>query len=160
VLNELKREGVFCEYAIGGAMAALFYCEPMFTQDLDVFILFSEPTEGKIISLEPIYDTLRKRGYRNKREYIEIEGIPVQFLPAAGALLEEALREANIKRYEGMLTRVMRPEHLIAIALQTGRAKDRTRVSLLMEQSKLDIGYLYSILKRYGLKEKFNEWMV
>lgn len=158
VLNDLKRDGVISEYAIGGAIAALFYTEPSFTQDLDVFILFPEPEEGHLITLKPIYDALRKRGYNEQREFVEIEGVPVQFLPASGALLEEALIEAYNKRYEGTPTRVMRPEHLIAIALRTGRAKDRARVSLLMEQAPMVNEYLDSVIERYNLKDEFEKW--
>ena len=44
VLNEMKTEGVILDYALGGAVAALFYIEPIETHDLDVFI--SLPTEG------------------------------------------------------------------------------------------------------------------
>ena len=32
----------------------------------------------------------------------------------------------------------MKPEHLIAICLQTGRAKDRERVRLLREEAAID----------------------
>ncbi len=158
VLNELKREGIISEYAIGGAIAALFFTEPSFTQDLDVFVKFPEPEKGHLITLKPIYDALRERGYREQRDFIEVEGIPVQFLPASGALLEEALREAYNKRYEDTPTRVMRPEHLIAIALQTGRAKDKARVCLLMEQARMDNDYLRSVLERYKLEKEFAKW--
>jgi hypothetical protein len=39
VLNELERSGVFTRYAIGGAMGATFYVEPLLTFDLDVFVV-------------------------------------------------------------------------------------------------------------------------
>ena len=157
VLNDLKREGVFEEYAIGGAIAALFYIEPFFTQDLDVFVLFPEPEEGHLITLKPIYDALRERGYSEEGEFMKVEGTLVQFLPASGALLDEALKEAYPKRYEGISTRVIRPEHLIALALM-GLPKHKARVSLLNEQARMVNEYLDSILERYGLKEDFEKW--
>ena len=159
VLNDLKRDGVITEYAIGGAIAALFYAEPSFTQDLDIFVIFPEPEKDCLITLKPIYEALRDRGYCESREFIDIEGVLAQFLPASGALLEEALKEAYNKRYKGTPTRVMRPEHLIAIAVETGRAKDRARVSLLMEQAGIEESYLKSMLKRYNLEGKFARWM-
>ena len=61
VLNELEREGVFSRYAIGGAMAATFYTEPVLTSDLDVFVLLRAGGTG-LISLAPIYQALRARG--------------------------------------------------------------------------------------------------
>ncbi len=37
VLNELEQAGVMSRYAIGWAMTATFYVEPLLTFDLDVF---------------------------------------------------------------------------------------------------------------------------
>src|SRR2546427_8287374 len=94
---------------------------------------------------------LRARGYHEEKECVNIEGVPVQFLPAYNALLEEALAEARETRYEATPTRVLRAEHLLAIALQTGRDKDRERVRLLREQASLDQKYLAAVLARHGL---------
>lgn len=82
---------------------------------------------------------------------MNIEGIPVQFLPAYNALLKEALAQATTIAYGSTTTRVLRPEHLLAIALQTGRAKDRERVRLLLEQADLDRTLLDGILTRHAL---------
>ena len=81
VLNELEKEGVFSRYAIGGAMAATFYVEPLLTFDLDVFVLLQPPESG-LLSLTPIYDALRSRGYAEEADCVLMEGVPVQFLPA------------------------------------------------------------------------------
>src|SRR5438105_7172756 len=94
ILNELEREGVFSRYAIGGAMAATFYTEPVLTLDLDIFVAVSPRATG-LISLEPIYQALRGRGYIEEEACIVIEGVPVQFLPAYNPLIEEALAEAR-----------------------------------------------------------------
>lgn len=157
VLNELEREGVFARHAIGGAMAATFYAEPTLTFDLDVFV-FLQPASGALLSLTPIYDALRSRGYKEERECVLIEGVPVQFLPAFNALLEEALREAKDVMYEDAPTRVLRAEHLVAICLQTGREKDRDRVRLLRAQAELDHQLLRHVLERYDLTEKWRAW--
>jgi hypothetical protein len=85
---------------------------------------------------------------------VNIEGIPVQFLPAHNDLLVEALTEAREVFYEQTPTRVMRAEHLVAVALQTGRDKDRERVRLLREQAGLDRDYLAAILTRHRLEGK------
>ncbi len=124
VLNELEHAGVIERYAIGGAMGATFYVEPLLTFDLDVFVILPQSAAG-LLSLAPLYEALRARGYTEEGECVLIEGIPVQFLPAYNALLDEALREARTTSYEEALTRVVRAEHLIAICLQTGRDKDR-----------------------------------
>ncbi len=157
VLNELEREGVFTRYAIGGAMAATFYTEPVLTFDLDVFVLLQSSATG-LVSLAPIYDALRTRGYKEEQECILIEGVPVQFLPAYNALIEEALAQAREIDYEGVPARVVRAEHLIAICLQTGRAKDRARVAMLREQAHLDHELLADILNRHQLEDKWKLW--
>jgi len=159
VLNELEREGVFTRYAIGGAMAATFYTEPVLTFDLDVFVLLQSSATG-LVSLAPIYDALRTRGYKEEQECILIEGVPVQFLPAYNALIEEALAQAREIDYEGVPARVVRAEHLIAICLQTGRAKDRARVAMLREQAHLDHELLADILNRHQLEETWKLWVM
>jgi len=157
VLNELEKEGVFARYAIGGAMGATFYTEPFLTFDLDVFVVLPR-TPGGLLTLTPIYEALRARGYREENECVLIEGVPVQFLPAYNALVEEALNEAQETMYEDMRTWVLRSEHLVAIALQTGRSKDRDRVRILREQAKLDMNLLAKVLSRHQLEEKWKLW--
>jgi hypothetical protein len=157
ILNELEREGAFSRYAIGGAMAATFYTEPVLTFDLDVFVVLS-PETGQLISLAPVYEALRARGYGEEKEAVMIEGVPVQFLPAYNALVEEALGQAREIDYDGVPARVVRAEHLIAVALQTGRSKDRARVAMLREQASLDLNLLADILKRHQLEEKWKLW--
>src|SRR6266404_7954671 len=107
MLNELEKQGVISRYAIGGAMAATFYTEPFLTFDLDVFVVLPQ-TPGGLLTLAPLYDALRARGYsEQENECIMIEGVPVQFLPAYNALVEEALNEAQEIMYGDMRTRVL-----------------------------------------------------
>ena len=158
VLNELERDGVFTRYAIGGAMAATFYTEPFLTFDLDVFVVMPQTTGG-LLTLAPLYDALRARGYsEQENECIMIEGVPVQFLPAYNALLEEALNDAQEIMYEDVPARVLRSEHLLAICLQTGRSKDRERARILREQAKLDQNFLAEVLSRHQLEGKWKLW--
>ncbi len=92
-------------------MAATFYTEPVLTFDLDVFVLLSAST-GKLVSLAPIYEALRARGYGEEKETVVIEGVPVQFLPAYNALIEETVAQAREIDYEGVPARVAQAEHL------------------------------------------------
>lgn len=157
VLNELEREGHFSRYAIGGAMGAIFYTEPFLTFDLDVFVVLPS-THGGLLTLAPIYDALRARGYADENECVTIEGVPVQFLPAYNALVEEALNHAQETFYEDVPIRVVRIEYLIAIALQTGRNKDRERVRILREQANPAMDILADILNRHELEERWTQW--
>ena len=157
VLNELERAGVVGRYAIGGPMAATFYTEPLLTFDLDVFMVLPQ-TPGGAVTLSSLYDALRARGFTEEGECVNVEGVPVQFLPVYSPLLEEALAQARETTYETTPTRVLRAEHLLAIALQTGREKDRHRVRLQLEQAAIDTQYLSGVVSRHGLQSKWNQW--
>jgi hypothetical protein len=157
VLNDLVLNGVLRRYAIGGAMGATFYVEPVLTFDLDILVILPKTVSG-LLTLEPLYEALRNRGYTEEGECVNIEGVPVQFLPAYNDLLVEALAEAREILYEQTLTRVLRAEHLVAVALQTGRDKDRERVRLLREHGNLDRDYLTKVLERHGLEDKWKPW--
>src|SRR2546425_5474909 len=157
VLNELEREGVFRRYAIGGAVGAIFYMEPFLTYDLDIFVLLPI-TAGGLVTLGPVYDALRRRGYSEEGEWVNIEGVPVQFLPAYNALVEEALTEAAETTYETTPTRVLCAEHLAAIMLQTGRDKDRQRFTTFLVQAELDRARLDAIVQRHQLQTRWKQW--
>ena len=62
ILNELEREGVLGRYAIGGAMGATFYVEPLLTFDLDVFVVLPQTGDG-LLTLAPLYEALRQHGF-------------------------------------------------------------------------------------------------
>jgi hypothetical protein len=70
-------------YAIGGAMGATFYVEPLLTFDLDIIVLLPQMNSG-LLTLAPLYEALRAKGYMEEEECVLIEGVPVQFLPAYG----------------------------------------------------------------------------
>lgn len=157
VLNQLERDGVLGRYAIGGAMGATFYVEPLLTFDLDIFVVLPQTSGG--LTLSPLYSELRLHGYSEEGECVNIEGTPVQFLPAYNPLLEEALRDAREILYEQTPTRVLRAEHLLAICLQTGREKDRERVRIFREQAELDQTFLAEVLARHHLESRWQLWM-
>jgi len=157
LLNDLERDGVLTRYAIGGAMGATFYTEPVLTFDLDIFVVLPR-TPGGLLTLSSLYEALRARGYTEENDCVLIEGVPVQFLPAYNSLVEEALNQAREIMYEDVPARVLRSEHLLAICLQTGRDKDRERVRILREQAQLDTNFLADILKRHQLEEKWKLW--
>jgi hypothetical protein len=154
VLNALKREGFILDYALGGAVAALFYMEPIETHDLDVFISLPE-TEGPLLSLDGVYRYLTERGYVADEEHVVIEGVPVQFLVASSPLGEEAMSYAGTMDYGAEKVRVMKPEHLVAIMVELNRPKDRIRLSLFLEQAPVTLDRVESILAQHGLEKKW-----
>lgn len=156
VINRMVKNGVIKEYAIGGAVAAIYYLEPFDTADLDVFVQVQ--TMGSVVMiLAPIYQYLTERGYKPKGEFIYIEGLPVQFLPVFNPLTEEALEKAQPIRYARTTTRIMRAEHLVAIMLDTGRPKDYLRISMFLEQGAVDMRRLNAVLRRHRLLKKWQE---
>ena len=155
VINEIARQGIIKAYAIGGGIAATYYIEPVLTYDLDIF--FIPATEG-IDVLAPIYAYAKKAGYKTKAEMILIEGIPVQFIPTYNDLVRTAVENAVSLKYRNLEARVVSPEYLIVISLQTGRAKDRERVIRLLDEAAIDHTVLARILKTFGLAEKFKKF--
>lgn len=156
VINQLVKDGVIEAYAIGGAIAAIYYLEPFDTADLDVFVRLNA-TGSDLMILAPIYEYLTERGYKAKGESIYLEGLPVQFLPVFNPLTEEAVAKAQTIKYARLTTRIMRPEHLVAIMLDTGRPKDYLRISMFLEQGAVKLRALNAVLQRHGLTKKWKD---
>ena len=99
----------------------------------------------------PISDSLKARGGPVKDEHIVIGGWPVQFLLSGDDLEREAVAQALATTVEGVSTRVLSAEHLVAIALRTGRSKDHIRILQFIEQTAVNREKLQSVLERHGL---------
>ena len=155
LLNEMVREGELSNYAIGGAIAAVFYVRPFATQDVDVFVTMQTGPTGLVTKI-PGWDYLKERGYTEIRdEGIMVEGWPVQFLPVSSPLQEEAFLNATIIDTAGEPVRVILAEHLVALMLQSGRLKDVVRVQMFLEQDAVDQEVLLDIIKRHGLEKQW-----
>jgi len=158
IINQMLKQKLFKKYAIGGGIGAIFYIEPVTTFDLDIFIIMKEKKENTILLLTPIYDWLKKNGYKFKNEQIVIEGIPVQFIPSYNKLVKEAVENSKETEYNNVNTYVISKEYLIAIMLQTNRQKDRERMIKFMEQADVSDEILDSILKRHNLIKALKEF--
>jgi hypothetical protein len=158
VINQMQADGVISQYAIGGAVGATFYLEPAATLDIDIFASFQKVPGGSLISLDPIYNYLKTRGCLLEKEHVVIEGWQVQFLPPSDALDEEALAQAIETSVDEIKTRVMTAEHLAAIALRTGRPKDKIRIAQFVDAGVLDENKLDEILARHGLLAKWRQF--
>src|SRR6266481_5310232 len=133
-LNRIKAEGIVDDYAIGGAMALLFWAEPVPTYDLDV-LAFLPDAGTPLVSLDPIYRWAGANGYPLSEEHLIIEGVPTQIVPSPSPLADEAIQSAETLDYEGVPVRVVRPEYLIALYLAPGAGsrKRRERAASLLE---------------------------
>lgn len=159
VLEELVREGLIKGYAIGGATAAGFHGEPLATRDVDVFV-FLEPASGSmLVTLESLYKRLAHMGFFEfDQEALIIHNLPVQFLTASTGLETEAVEQAVSVEWKDGRMRVMRPEHLAAIAISVGRPKDRARVVYLLALPGFDRTSFSDILTRHALHENWQVW--
>ena len=152
IIKEIKEKKVFKDFSIGGGIAALYYTEPILTYDLDIFFI---PIEESIDILAPIYRYLKEKGFKTKGEHVLIEGVPVQFIPVYNDLVKEAVQNSNEVKYGKIKTKVLGLEYLTAVMLQTYRPKDRERLVKTFEEAKIDLKLLKTILKKYGLYDKY-----
>jgi hypothetical protein len=157
-VNQMKADGVITNYAIGGAVGATFYLEPVSTLDVDIFVEVHTEPGSSIISLDPIFSYLRERGCKMEGEYVVLTGWPVQFLPPTGPLIEEALASAVEVDVQGIPARVFTAEHLGAIALQTGRAKDKARLLQFIEARALDSSKFEKLMQRHQLTDRWRQF--
>lgn len=153
----MYQKGILKDYAIGGAIATIYYTEPFATKDIDIF--FIPPEKEKLILLTPFYDFLLKKGYKTYKEYIIIEDTPIQFIPVTDKLEEEAVENAILVNYKNIDIKILRPEYLIAIFLKVYRPKDREKLIKLLDQAKINKKLLLDILKRHKLNKKFNDFI-
>lgn len=151
-IGRMKADGVVKEYALGGAMALVFWTEPVATFDLDIFVLLESP--GVLLSLAPIYEWAARSGYPAKSEHIIVAGVPVQVIPAHNELAVEAIEKAIDLDYEGEKVRVIKLEYLIAMYLEpAARSQKRLqRVAALLEEGEVDHPLLEDLLQRYQLR--------
>jgi hypothetical protein len=147
--NSLVAAKLIQDWALGGALAAIYYVEPFTTYDADIFFIPAD--KGLTAGIPAIYAHLQAQGWQVERENLLVRGFPVQFLAAHG-LTEEAVRHAERMEFEGVPAKVFRPEHIVAIAASVGRAKDKVRIEQLRQQADLDKTYLADVLQRHKLK--------
>jgi hypothetical protein len=157
-INQMQVDGVIGKYAIGGAVGATMYLEPAATLDVDIFVVLPNVPGSSLLSLAPIYDYLKARGYAAKYEHVVIGDWPVQFLPPSNELEQEAVAESVATTVGDIPTWVMSAEHLVAIALRTGRSKDHIRILQFIEQDAVDRNRLLAVLERHDLLTKWREF--
>ena len=158
LLNEMVRDGEVPNYAIGGAIGAVFYIEPFATQDIDVFVVMETDPTGLVAKI-PGWDYLKERGYTQIRgEAIVVEDWPLHFIPVTDPLEEEAYLNSEVLDFEGEPVRVVLAEHLVAIMLRTGRPKDLARAEMFFLQKSVDRDLLLDIINRHNLEKEWTNF--
>ena len=150
-------DGVISDYSIGGAVAAIYYSEPMDTADLDIFVVL--PQNSLIVTMTPIFEYLKREGYSDfVKEGVVVGGVPVQFLPVTPGLSTDAHANALSAEYEGVPMRVVGLEHLMATMLQVGRPKDISRLLNFVSRGEYDSAKFNGILEKHGLASKWENF--
>jgi hypothetical protein len=117
---------------------------------VDVFVTFRAGPGSLLVRLQLIFDYVKMRGAR-WRANTSSWPAGLSNLPPGTPLVAEALQEAVERDVDGTRARVFTAEHLAAIALQTGRAKDKARLLQFVEAGALDAVRFQAILARHGL---------
>ncbi len=159
VINKLRDNRLLEDYAMGGGIAVLYYTDSVLTYNFDVICVF--PETALHVGPSHVFEYLKNEGYVfGKEDRVEIEGIPVQFIPASQGLMEEALENAVNVMISGVETKILAVEYLVAIMLQLNRPKDRAKVDLLInnEEVILDASKLQGILMKYDLTSKWQRF--
>jgi hypothetical protein len=159
VVTKLADRGAIQQYAITGAVAALNYIQPTLTEDLDILVSIAhfDKRQSGLILLAPIENELADMGYTERSELgYMIEDWPVQFLPVASKLDEEALEMAvnidvDATSTPPLKARCLTAEHVVAIAVKLGRLKDLARVQTFLEEDAVDLAALRNVLERHNL---------
>ena len=133
--NGLVAAKLIEDWALGGALAAIYYVEPFTTYDADIFFIPAD--KGLTAGIPAIYAHLQAQGWEVEREHLLLRGFPVQFLAASG-LTGEAVREAERIEFDGVPAKIFSAEHIVAIAASVGRPKDKARIEQLLQQADLD----------------------
>lgn len=158
-LNSLKARGLIGEHAIGGAMAFIYWAEPFETKDFDVFAVLPTSAAG-LIDLGPVWKYLVDHGGVPEGQFVRFGRLLLDIIPPGDALDEEAIATAVAIRVDDQTTRVFTPEHAVAIALRTGRGKDREHIDRLLRTGRrpLDVARLQEIIRRFGLEDRWQRF--
>lgn len=157
-INDAQDKGVILKYAMGGAVAASYYLEPVSTEDVDIFV--HTKTAHSILDLGTvaIYNFFKSNyDAKEEGEYLIIAGWPVQFLPPTSPLVEDGMSKAYEVDLEGDPLWIFTPEHLAAMALEVGRYKDKLRLEqfLTSAEDKVNKEEFLNLVSTFGLTENW-----
>lgn len=126
VLNNLKRRRIIRDYVLIGGVAATAYMEPVFTEDLDVVVMVD--TDEEYLHL---FQAVSSYPDGMDGTHHILGGVPVQIFPStAKPLYDDALGNARRVRVGNLRVKVASPEHLVLLALEAFRERDRFRITV------------------------------
>ena len=157
-LNDLREQGLVGDFAIAGAFAFIYHSEPFETKDFDMMVVLPESPSG-LIDLGPIWTYFTEHGAIAEGQFLRVGPVKLDIVPPTDALDEEAVAQAEKITIDGEPVKVLTAEHAIAIAVRTGRARDRRKIATLLETPRTPINFarLDEILSRYKLLAKWHK---
>jgi hypothetical protein len=157
LFNLAVREKVFERYALAGGLAVEYYGAPINTVDADFLVVFPERSSG-LLDPTSLYAFFEGKGAAHSGEYLVLQGMKFQMIPANSELDREALENAVSVSEHGISFFVIAPEYLVALKLRAWRYKDRLHVSHLLDSGlSLDQSRLARILERHQLGERWKQ---
>jgi hypothetical protein len=153
IINQLERESILRQPTIGGSIALMYYTQPMYTDDLDIFCYI--PNQGLIVHLGPIYSRLEELGCTVNNMYVHIKGVDVQFLTPSLPIEIEAIQNTVAITVNGVSTHVLGYEYALAIKANANRPKDWAQIATALESTAPDKKKLDAILNKYGLSDRW-----
>ena len=148
-LNQLKRRRLIRDYAVVGAVAAAAYVEPVFTEDVDVVVLVDTDDE--------FWATYRRVGEAAEGlegMYHILGGRPVQMFPTTKPIYRDALANARQTRIGNVRVKVASPEHLVVLALEAFRYKDKLRIAELLATPTTDLGAIWKLIEEFDDEDR------
>ncbi len=157
-MAEAERSGVIGKFAITGGMGVTYHSEPVYTADPDVLAFI--PCAGGLIDLGPIYESFRQRGAAAPGEYLVLDGLKFQFIPAATPLESESLSSAVQATERGVSFLVVDIEYLVALKLCAGRAKGLLHIQIVRDAPRrpIDFPRLERILRAHQFSAKWEQF--
>lgn len=156
LLNDMQAAGVIADYAVFGAIAQIWYTEPVATLDADVLV--AVPAPDRLDVLAPIYQFCISRGYDPEDDAVRVGAWPARFIPTFSHLTREALARADTADFEGVPLRVVQADYLAVIALSVGRAKDFARILALLESGSVGAERVAELAAQHGLDDAWQRF--
>jgi hypothetical protein len=138
VLNDYK-----IKYMVVGAHAVIYYSEPRYTKDLDVWI------PPSLNDPEAVYEALAEFGgplkglspndFTDKKMILQIGVVPVRvgvLIDIRGVSPEKAWKNRKKTRYGRTWIHVLGMKELIQSKRKAGRSQDKLDIEILLDRSK------------------------
>ena len=156
LLKVLKKHNI--KFVLMGGIAASVLAKPRATFDIDGIISISKE------KLKEFLPEFKKKGFKfdPKRPFRKIQGLPfftlyftryktyVDLFISVSEFQKEIIRRARQVKYDKLNIKIISPEDLILVKLQSGREKDIEDVREIIMGNKEKLDYKY--LKKWSKK--------